>query len=108
MRKLIDLFLDFWNGKPLGSRSSGWNDLRKRFIEENPACAMCGGKKRLQVHHIYPFHIFPEFELDWNNLITLCGHCHLEFGHLGSFRSYNISIKEDAEYWRKKIAERPR
>lgn len=95
-------------------RSSRWPKTRKKFIEKNPCCAVCGrdtGKR--EVHHIKPFHSHPELELEESNLITLCENkkdgvnCHLLFGHLGNYRSFNENVIKDAQEWIKKIKERP-
>ena len=94
-------------------RSTKWPAARKAFLKLNPACAMCGGKKKLEVHHIRPFHLHPELELDQTNFIVLCenkadgANCHLLFGHLGSFKSFNVNVKEDAASWAAKIRARP-
>ena len=101
---------NFLFGKKFGGvrRSSNWSKVRKKFVKKNSFCAVCGSKKKLQVHHIKPFHLYPELELDENNLIVLCGkRCHLLFGHLGSFHSYNLNIKQNAKEWRDKIKTRP-
>lgn len=75
------------------------------------ACAVCGGKKKLEAHHIMPFHLHPQLEMDERNLIPLCEgagvNCHLLFGHLGDFRSFNRRVWLDASDWRKKMQERP-
>lgn len=87
-------------------RSGQWRTVEKHFLETNPVCALCGSKTRLNVHHKKPFHVFPEFELDLNNLITLCmsrKECHLIVGHLNSFKKYNPNIDEDI----KKLIQHP-
>lgn len=103
------------NKIPKGSkRSDHWPKVRRQHLNANPVCAVCGGKKKLEVHHIKPFHLFPKLELDPTNLITLCENkndgvnCHLLFGHLGNFKSVNANVVEDASTWNKKIAERPK
>lgn len=48
-------------------------------------CACCGGTNNIQVHHIYPQHIWPERAHDTNNMICLCQYCHLAIGHQGNF-----------------------
>lgn len=92
-------------------RSKAWPKVRKEHLKKFPTCAVCGGKKKLQVHHIKPFHLHQQLELDPNNLITLCeadGHdCHLQFGHLGSFKSWNIRVVKDALTWFKRRESRP-
>jgi 5-methylcytosine-specific restriction protein A len=83
--------------KPI-ARSGEWPTVRKHFLEKHPTCAACGCKSMLNVHHIQPFHEFPQLELDGNNLITLCikNLCHLEIGHGDSYRFYNANIIKDA------------
>src|SRR3990167_4774560 len=100
--------------KTLGAaRSSGWNKVRKDFLERHPTCALCEGNKTLEIHHKKPFHLHPELELDPNNLITLCESgkngivCHRAFGHLGSYQSVNINIEEDVRVWNAKKKSRP-
>lgn len=81
-------------------RSGKWPAVRKRHLELEPACAACGTKKLLNVHHVRPFHLFPELELEDTNLITLCEspshNCHLIHGHLLSWRSYNLEVRQHA------------
>jgi 5-methylcytosine-specific restriction enzyme A len=80
-------------------RSTHWPTVEKHFLENNPACAACGGTNRLNVHHCMPFHLDPNLELDPTNLITLCmgeKECHLHIGHGGSFKEYNPNVRKDA------------
>lgn len=94
-------------------RSSHWAGVRKTHLSMQPSCQVCGGLKKLEVHHIHPFHTHPELELEPVNLITLCENgrdgvnCHLLFGHLGDYKSVNESVCEDAFEWARKIKERP-
>ena len=107
--------IDAAQGKhPLGTaRSPKWPAARKAHLEKFPTCAVCGGKEKLEVHHIRPFHLHPDLELDPSNFITLCEsgggglNCHLAFGHLGSFKSYNADVETDALVWSHKIETRP-
>lgn len=81
-------------------RSSRWDEVRDEFLETNGRCAACGSTSRLQVHHIEPFHLHPELELDPKNLISLCmgeSECHLKIGHGGSFKRYNPGVVADAK-----------
>ena len=61
-------------------------------------CACCGCTTGLQTHHIKPFHLFPELEMDPANWLALCGptelNCHLRIGHLGNFKWYNPRVVE--------------
>lgn len=72
-----------------------------------PACMACGHRGRgLQVHHIKPFHLHPNLELDPNNLITLCEikgrEHHLLLGHLDDWESYNPNVRADVKHFHKK------
>lgn len=87
-------------------RSSQWPAVRAAHILKEPFCQLCGGTTSLQVHHIRPFHIHPELELDDSNLITLCTgnntiNCHVRFGHADNFRTkWNPNIREDCILWK--------
>ena len=108
-QKLLALLLD---KQALGAQRSGsWPKVRKAYLKENPECAVCGKLGTLlnpnQVHHIFPVHAFPEMELLETNFITLCKTHHLEFGHLGSFHSWNETVEDDTNYWKLRIENRP-
>lgn len=81
-------------------RSSQWPRVRREHLELNGSCKACGAVKNLEVHHIAPFHLSPEQELDPFNLVTLCEtpshNCHFLFGHLLDWRAYNIMVLDDA------------
>lgn len=79
-------------------RSPDWPRVRAEHIRKHPFCAACGGKVDLEVHHVKPFHLFPELELDPTNLMTLCGkkNCHIIFGHCHNWSLYNAHAREDA------------
>lgn len=80
-------------------RSPEWRAVELAHLRAQDACRACGEKRRLQVHHIKPFHLDPGAELDPLNLVTLCmgpAECHLRIGHGGMFRAYNPDVLEDA------------
>lgn len=77
-------------------RSRFWRSVRKKHIKANPTCAACGTRKRLEVHHMKPFALYPELELDRTNLQTLCQRDHFAVGHLYDYRAYNYWSLEDA------------
>lgn len=93
-------------------RSSGWYRTRKQHLKKQPKCMACGGNQKIEVHHIKPFNINPELELDPKNLITLCEsksngvNCHLLFGHLGNYKSINPEAVKDSSVWLSKITDR--
>ena len=93
-------------------RSSQWPRVRREHLLKEPVCQVCGGNQMLNVHHIVPVHIDHNKELDPNNLITLCEgthhlNCHLLFGHLQDWHSYNKDILKDVKIWAEKIKTRP-
>lgn len=81
-------------------RDGKWNRVRGAHLRKNGTCVACGGKELLQVHHIEPYHLYPEKELWPSNLITLCQHparlCHFLFGHLYDWAAWNPDVKEYA------------
>lgn len=79
----------------LQGRSKHWGKVRGQHLSAFPVCAACSTDKKLEVHHIEPFHIFPAKELDLQNLITLCKNCHLVLGHLRDYDIYNRNIRLD-------------
>lgn len=108
----VSIIMDRIQGKaPPGSRRSpDWPEARDSYLEENNRCFVCGSKKNLEVHHIIPFHIAPDLELNKNNFIVLCESrkykaliCHLLIGHLGNYRRFNFSVVEDALEWHHKL-----
>lgn len=89
-------------------RSPKWRDVRNTHVKNNPACAACGRKDGLEVHHIVPYNVDPSLELNPNNLITLCDkQCHFLFGHLCDWKSWNSDVVSDCLVYRNKINNRP-
>lgn len=104
MKKILVGLLIFIYALAFGAdRSNKWTKVRAAFIKTHNVCAVCGSGKSLQVHHIKPFHMYPELELDPNNLITLCTskyagfNCHLSVGHCGNYKWENTYILEDVK-----------
>lgn len=94
-------------------RSKEWPKVRKEYLKLHPKCFVCLRKTKINVHHIKPFHLHPLLELEPSNFISLCENnkgginCHLAFGHLGNFKSWNVNVREDTKAWRLKILNRP-
>ena len=90
------------------SRAGGWRKVRARRIEiDGGKCRACGRKVNLQVHHIRPFNMQPDRELELSNLVTLCGRCHILLGHLDNWKSRNDDVLPDADYTMRRITGRP-
>lgn len=91
------------------ARSSKWGGVRMIHLKDHPCCVVCEETKSLNVHHIQPFHLHPELELEPTNLVTLCEsgkkglNCHLLIGHLGNFRNINPDSVTDAATWNEKL-----
>jgi hypothetical protein len=108
-KSLIDevLGVDPRGTLPDVKRSGKWPKVEREHLSLHPACAVCGRRDRVNAHHVLPYHLWPEHELDPENLITLCVEphdCHLLFGHLGDFKAYNPTVRADAEIMRYKLS----
>lgn len=88
-------------------RSPRWPAVRRAFLAAHPACEGCGSRHDLEAHHVRPFHLWPEAELDPANLMALCRVCHFVFGHLHDWASYNPAARADAAAHRTRVANRP-
>jgi len=92
-------------------RSSKWPAKRRQVLERFRACAVTGITTELEVHHIQPFHLFPELELVDYVKRVLTEHAsfnaHFWIGHLGDWKSYNEHIKSDADWLLERILNRP-
>ena len=49
------------------------NEVKHR---DGNTCRRCGFENNLHVHHIKPFKKYPEFAIELDNGLTLCGNCH--------------------------------
>lgn len=99
---------NFLNKLRYAVRSPKWTNVRKQHLKDNPHCAACGRDKRLEVHHVKPVHLFPALELDPSNLLTLCADpCHILFGHLMNFKSWNKEVVQDCLVYNNKVKNRP-
>jgi 5-methylcytosine-specific restriction endonuclease McrA len=104
----MNWFLNFFRDYKLGvARSPKWSEVRKSHLASQNKCQVCLSKKKLEVHHVIPVNVDASKELDFSNLITLCRPCHLLFGHLGSWYSWNDDVRLDALAMRGKILRRP-
>ena len=108
MLRTIEHIKDVVQGKTsiTKRRHKDWRSFRKDYLKICNECKICGSKRKLAVHHIVPFHVDPSRELQTSNCMTLCFYCHLIFGHLKNYKSYNRQIQFDAIEWEKRIKER--
>lgn len=82
-------------------RDSRWGYVRKIHLMHYPKCMACGSDKNVEVHHIQPYHLYPDLELDPHNLLTLCNHptrlCHFRIGHGFNWKLWNPHVTVDAD-----------
>ena len=110
LRRLAKHLHDVATGKaPLGKlRAKTWHATSKKFRAAHPeGCIGCGSLKKLEVHHVLPFHLYPEHEEDWGNLVVVCRRCHQFLAHLDDWKSYNAAVRQDAASMLEKIHNRP-
>lgn len=80
-----------FGGKTFGAtRAKGWRRFREANIENY--CRYCDSFVLLELHHIIPFNVAPEKELDKDNVVTLCRWCHFKLGHFCDWWSWNENI----------------
>lgn len=73
-RKIVD---ETVLGKVVNRSSVEVRDWRNKVLtRDNNECVDCGSIKNLHAHHILHWSSNPEFRLNVNNGITLCGDCH--------------------------------
>lgn len=91
-------------------RSKHWPEVSDRVRKRVGACEATGITKELQVHHVHPFHLFPELELEEDNLVVLTEwktfNSHFWIGHSGNWRAYNPNVREDAALMLERIKTR--
>lgn len=99
---------NIFNKIRFAARSPKWQTIRKQHLSTNNRCIACGSTKKLEVHHIKPVHLYPDLELDLDNLVTLCADpCHIVFGHFMNFKSWNINVINDCRVYYNNIVNRP-
>jgi 5-methylcytosine-specific restriction endonuclease McrA len=85
------------------ARDPRWKAVRRDHLRREPACAACGRRSPVTVHHIIPVTVDPCLEIDPDNLITLCRRsshgkgCHMVIGHRCNWRSFEPRVREIAE-----------
>ncbi len=89
------------------TRSSKWPSFIKKIKKEVGRCAVCAKRKGLEGHHIRPFHIYPDLELNPDNITILCRRHHFILGHLEYWKSYNPQMAETISYFRSLLIHKP-
>ena len=77
-------------------RSPKWDGWLKAFLK-GKTCIACGARDGLTGHHVVPFHLRPDLELDPSNVVPICSdRCHIVHGHLDDFALANPTVRQDA------------
>ncbi len=69
--------------------SSEWKKLRKKIINRDKHCLICGNCNELEVHHITPLDVNWDLRNNEANVITLCK-THHNLVHNGVFSQYYL------------------
>ena len=78
--------------------TSRWRTLRRKQLEKQPYCALCGSEIDLSVDHIQNADGNEELFFDENNLQTLCRTCHSQKTHAENFfRRHSLFFKMPTE-----------
>jgi len=77
-------------------RSPKWPELSKQIIKKHPICSACNVNMNLEVHHIKPFHLYPELELIEDNCMVFCRLHHFIIGHFCDWGGWNVKAVRDA------------
>ena len=62
--------------------SKEWKQARHSALERDKCCIICGGCKKLEVHHIEDASYHPDKRYKLDNLVTLCMMCHRPMFHI--------------------------
>ena len=87
-----------WNGgiKQYRYESNYYDYIKCRQLvldRDSRECALCGSKKDLEVHHVYPFQDYPLLGICISNGITLCRDCHQKKVNQHEYEYIPIFIK---------------
>jgi len=78
-------------------RNPKWEYIRNQYVMRNPTCKACNTIFNIEVHHIKPFHLYPELELDTTNFISLCRNHHFKVGHFSNWLTFNPNVIAQAK-----------
>jgi len=75
-------------------RDPKWKKVSHLWLLDHPECLVCGTRENCEVHHKYPFHLYPELELDTRFFRTLCRPHHYEIGHGRDWKAFNPDVDQ--------------
>lgn len=68
--------------------STEYKEWRKKIVERDKKCVICGSNKEIEVDHIKPLALYPELALKENNGRVLCKKCHKKTDTYGGFSRF--------------------
>lgn len=90
-------------------RDKRWAKESKQYLADNPHCVVCGTSDYCVVHHLKPFHLFPELEMCpmyWRTVCETPSHNdHFAVGHLFNWTNYNESFDDLSKRFRDLLRE---
>lgn len=92
-----DKYDEFKRGEVYFYTSPEWLKLRKLVLKKyGEVCMKCGGNKIICVDHIKPRSLYPELELDFDNMQVLCSACNLSKSNRNTidYRKNNLPTKK--------------
>ena len=105
---------NFWKGDMTPERQliGAWTTSHAAGVHERNgfSCVICGGKGRLNAHHVDPVWHNPERSRDLGNLTTLCGRCHSDVHRM----NLELALLEDVQrvdvtkFWERHATAQPR
>lgn len=72
----------------LGRRDPRFPARERDFLRRHPACVGCG-RPATTAHHVIPFHVRPDLEMDEGNWAAVEKDCHYVIGHQRNWRKWN-------------------
>lgn len=69
--------------------------------ERKHECALCKKAleyKQAQVHHVLPYHRFPDLATKRNNMIFVCNDCHREIHYRNPFLNIHLMREKAREF----------
>ncbi len=92
IQPLIDQALCMVSGN---RRHKDWEKSSQLWAKSNP-CEFTGKTHldaRLTVHHIIPFHVRPDLEMDEANWFSVTDPWHLVICHVGNFSNWMVEVE---------------
>ena len=66
------------------------DEWREHILTRDDVCVVCGDDKKLIVHHIFPYGLYPQLRDDVSNGVVLCKYCHNKY-HMHYGRKVNCN-----------------